>query len=84
MTALENRPELDEYLWIYWQAFWELSSSRSVGLALNPITIEDIEAWLRIHRIEDADDRQTMLSTIKSMDALYLNEVSKKCQRSKR
>lgn len=34
-----------------WEAFIDLSSARSCGFGMNPISAQDVQAWLTMHDI---------------------------------
>jgi hypothetical protein len=66
--ALDAMPELYEDLRCYWNAFIELDETRTVGFAANPISYLEIEAWLRLHSIDDSDERIGYTETIRFLD----------------
>ncbi len=69
--ALENRPDFPEYLKEYFKAFYLLSSKRSMGFsAENPISTQDIAAYLELYPTEDTDLFVFLLS---EMDSEYLD-----------
>jgi hypothetical protein len=45
---LQSLPELPECAAHVWAWFSELSGRRTVGMAMNPITWPDIDAWARL------------------------------------
>jgi hypothetical protein len=75
-AALENRPEVMEYLAPYVTAFFKLSDRRTIGFAApNPISFSDIRAYLDIFPIGDIE---LFLHLMTEMDAEYLSVKTKK------
>ena len=72
-AALENRPEIPDYLELFFNAFIVLSSRRSYAFAgPNPISFADIHAYLE--RFPAYDD-QLFIHLIDAMDTAYLSKV---------
>lgn len=66
-------PELYDDVIIYWQAFQELDQNRTVGFNVNPIAISEIDAWLRIHGVDEGNEKIEYFQLIKALDRVYLN-----------
>lgn len=68
--SLASRPEVPSFLVEYFEAFWRLSSRRSVGFASeNPISTQDILAYIQLYPTDDVD---LFMHLIGEMDAEYL------------
>lgn len=78
VPALESQPEVHPDLIETWQAFQDLSNSRSLGFCANPIQVSEIEAWLRIHGITAIEDRVECYRLIKSLDAVWMTRSREK------
>jgi hypothetical protein len=52
-----------------WSIFLELNATRSIGMAPNPISFGEIEAWSRMHR---EPVRPFELDMLRALDAAYL------------
>lgn len=67
---IQNAPELELGLELFWSAFWDLNSSRPIGLDEGPIRWVDI--WDYCDRMEIYDEqREDLLHHIKEMDQAY-------------
>jgi len=71
--SIRNAPELWPGLEIFLSAFWELNSSRSVGLAIGPIPYSEIVEWGRVWELDDEmlDD---LIFHVRRMDAAYVEK----------
>jgi hypothetical protein len=78
VPALQNKPELDEFLIPYWKAFQVLSSSRQIGMGIGAIPLTEIEAYMRIYGIEDQEEREDMVYLIGEMDRVFIEYCNKK------
>lgn len=66
---LEGVPELPEPASHLMAWFYDLSATRSVGMALNPISYTEIEAWARLTGNKPAPWE---VSAIRQLDAAFL------------
>ena len=74
--TIANKPQILVGLEIYWKAFAELSSDRSVGMAEGPILWSSMNMWALRHGIYgDSFDR--FVAVIRGLDGEYLNKRSK-------
>ena len=69
--AIRDAPELRQGLELFYEAFWELSSCRSVGMAMSQIP------WLAINTYANhleiyGEQRQDLYYHIRNMDEAYL------------
>lgn len=58
-----------------WRAFVQLGNQRQSGMAANPISLSDVEAWCRLQGVMFTPWE---LDTLLLMDAAGLSEVNKK------
>ena len=78
--ALESKPEIEEEMKEYVEAFAILSSQRSVGMGPNPISLTDILSYLQIY---GATCIEEFMYHILSMDSTFLVKLSEKREREK-
>jgi hypothetical protein len=69
----DSKPELDDENADLWRAFWELSSSRTVGMVTGTISLMAIIAWMDEEEIERIEDRVFYRAVLQRMDLEYLN-----------
>ena len=65
-----NNPEPSKAIDYLLEYFHQLSRTRQIGMALNPITFTEIEAWKRLFHIELA---VWEIDVIKQLDLIYLS-----------
>lgn len=77
VKALEDRPQVRSGLLLYWQAFWDVSTCRRIGMeGASPVPWTAIDAWARRHGIAgDGFDR--LVELIERMDAVWMKDQSK-------
>ena len=79
VKAIENRPQLYDDLQDVWRAFTELNCARTTGgFAPNPISLAEIEAWLRLNGIESDETKQEYYQFIRAMDVIFLEHIIKR------
>ena len=81
--ALRNRPKLNMFQQVYFDAYNDLSGSRqyhSAGAAEIPYS-EKIK-WLNENGIDDPDERRDFIQLLSVLDGIFLEEQFKKSQRS--
>lgn len=66
-----NRPELIEGLALFYVAFADLTTDRSVGMAEGPIPWSSIVRYAGIYGFDD-DLREDLLYLVRAMDRAYL------------
>lgn len=77
--ALLRKPALYTDLDDVWAAFTLLSGCRQATLAgLGPISLQDTEAYFRLHNITDPEDIDDFLFYLRALDSAWL-----KARRSK-
>lgn len=74
---MEEAPELLEGLDIYLDAFFELSSERSIGMGEGPIPRSAIHEYCEREAIE-GDLKQDLMYHVRAMDNAYLEFQSQK------
>lgn len=78
--ALDNRPTLWEGLEFYWAAFIEIAGTRTSGMTANPISFQEILAWLKLAEVEDAEIRDDVVFFVKRMDMAWMRWARKQSE----
>lgn len=73
--ALETKPILYDWMIEYLEGFQVLSRTRSIGMALNPIPLTEIESYLRLY---GSIDPIRFIRYICKMDSVYLDVMAKR------
>ncbi len=68
---IANKPTLNEGLFFYWQAFADLSTDRSLGMAEGPIPWSAIDRYGYRHDIW-SDEFDRLVYIIRGLDSEYL------------
>jgi hypothetical protein len=73
---LETYVEPHPVLYMYWEGFWHLNSTRTAGFSsMNPVSISEIKAYCEMRGISDT---QFFLDIVLFLDREYIrNEVKK-------
>lgn len=74
-----DRPRLPEYLFLFYDAFFDLTNDRQLGFGPGPIPITAIYAYCRHHGIVGKLERD-MVKFIRYMDAEYLKYQEKQAK----
>ena len=74
---LANAPSILPGLEIYYQAFWDLSTTRQHGMGLGPIPWDKVEEYAD-RGLYNEEQRSALHFYIQRMDTLYLNKMNKK------
>lgn len=69
---LDEEPELFQDLYIYWNAFQILSSSRNSGMSIGAIPLPAYESYFRIFDIDSLEEQLTHLKFVGALDNEYL------------
>lgn len=77
--ALIDKPEYPEAYDEYIQAFYLLSNSRQIGMAVGAIPLTEIEAYCRMF---DVFDIELFVALITSMDMAFMTHMNKKRDRA--
>lgn len=80
VKALESKPDIEDDMKEYIEAFGILSTQRSVGMGPNPISLTDILAYLQIYGATCIED---FMFHILQMDSTFLVKLSEKREREK-
>ena len=73
VPALKERPELPRHLHALWSGFWRASKGRSIGMGgIGGIPLTEIEAVMRLWRIEEWSEQVDFITLIEGMDNAYL------------
>ncbi len=60
-------------LLIVWDAFTDLSGTREHNRGFSqPIKFTEMEAWFRLNRVNDKDDKEVFARFIRTMDSVWL------------
>jgi hypothetical protein len=78
-----QRPRLHPALQIYWDAFWELSADRQIGMAIGRIPFTAIDRYAVRYGIEEVDEFDTFRNVIRSMDAEFRDQTTPKSAEGK-
>ena len=71
VPALDNRPDIVGLSWD-WQAFWELSTCRSLGALMGPIPWTAIHVYAQAQGL-NTDEAQLLHEAVRHMDTVWLN-----------
>jgi hypothetical protein len=66
-----DRPEIEPQLMPLWNAFWELSTERQIGMAIGPIPVSKIRQYLREEMEIDGADYDHAKAIIRRADNAY-------------
>ncbi len=75
--AIQNAPELEQRLELYYHAYTELDSCRQIGWNLGPIPWTAIRQYCEMEELE-GDQQMAMFYHIRAMDVAYLTHLKKK------
>lgn len=76
-TAQDKRPSLLPGLDIYLNAYNELQSDRSIGMAAGPIPWYSLIRWAEFHGMTDPDDVDVLIRYVRAMEA-EAHKINKK------
>lgn len=69
---MQNAVEVDDSLFHYWTAFWELDCSRQIGLGIGPIPVSEIKAYCDLCGIGNPIERHRLMRMVQVLDREYL------------
>jgi hypothetical protein len=75
---IKNKPLLLTGLQFFYNAFWELTTCRALGMAEGPIPWTAIYQYAAAHGIRDSDEIDYLSAVVKRMDIAYLDYRHKK------
>lgn len=67
----QTRPSPNAESLFWWEAFWELSSERPVGMGIAPIPGSAIRAFIRDHDL-DEDMASMLLRLVRKLDGIFM------------
>lgn len=81
--AIQNRPTLDDHLVFYFEAFQDLSRSRSYSQAgPQPIAMGEVLAYCQMFDIQGYEFRKRLLALVQALDRTYREVVSEQAQQA--
>ena len=66
--ALKNRPDVQERLQPFWEAFWVVHPSRSIGMKAGAISIDSIVSYLRLLGYSSMDELRRGAVLVMALD----------------
>jgi hypothetical protein len=72
LPALESRVRPYPHLTFYWNAFFNLSSDRQVGLSLGRIPWTSIDRYAARYRVDNPDSFDLLVRFLRAMDEVLL------------
>lgn len=79
---IENKPELQPHLQVYWMAFWQLTTCRNaLYMTEGQIPWHVVDDWGKGAGMT-RDERQDLWLAISTMDNVYLDHKSKQLERN--
>ncbi len=77
--AIDNAPEVDIHLKWVWGAYAQLDKSRQWGMSTaQPIQLSEIESYARMHRIDDDEELEQLITTVQYLDSAYLKRLAQR------
>lgn len=73
---IKNKPELEDHLIFYYQAFLDLDTTRSHNMSPTPISWLSIVEYARFYQLDD-EDTHDLIQIIKEMDNVNLRYITK-------
>ena len=71
-------PEIEPHLTMIWNAFWDLSTERQIGMAIGPIPVSKIREHLRDEIGLIGDDYDHARTIIRRMDGAYVGMLNRR------
>lgn len=76
----ETDSELLTGLGVYYEAYWQLHTTRQVGMGVGPIPHTEIILYARLRGFDD-DMRYTLEHHVRAMDNAFLEHTNKKVKK---
>lgn len=70
--TLADKPEVRPDLWLYWEAYLDLTGTRAIGFGLGPIPWTAVDGFAGRHGLDDPDEFQTLKEIVWGVDRAYL------------
>ena len=82
VPALRDRPKLPGRLRYYQNIFQEISDSRPYSASGTPLPVpmSEFKAYFEVYRIMGLDERERIISLVKSMDRLFIKHISEQME----
>jgi hypothetical protein len=81
VQALEDMPELDLDLVLFWEAFYELTNARQYSMGgPQPLANTEIVAWMDIHEIEN---RTELYQFVRHLDTHWMRWAREEQERKR-
>jgi len=83
--TIMNAPDLDLHLVFVWEAFWELSTCRPVGMTTGSIPWTAINEYAVRYEVNSPDEFDRFVKLLYAMDESFFNlmEQQRNAQKSK-
>lgn len=81
--AIRDAPELREHLALYYGAFWDLDSCRTIGMGEGPITWLSIDAYATARGF-DTEQRSDLHYFVSALDNAYLKHLGEKREKERK
>jgi hypothetical protein len=79
---LQSRPKLDQRQVYYYNAYQQMSRSRSAGMGgALPIPVTEILAYCELFYIAQLDERERIFRYVNRLDDAYLAHVAEKTKK---
>ena len=78
LPALLTREKPAPELMFYWNAFFQLTTDRQLGVSLGPIPWSVINAYAGRYGIADELEFDVLVRLIRAMDGVYLEDLNRR------
>jgi hypothetical protein len=76
-AAFYDRPEIEPHLTWLWNAFWELSTERQIGMAIGSIPVSKIREYLRDEMELTGPEYDRARAIIRRVDDAYSGMINR-------
>ncbi len=70
--TIEEKPEVRPDLWLYWEAYLDLTGTRTVGFGIGPIPWTAIDGFARRHGLNGPDEFLTLKDIVWGIDRAFM------------
>lgn len=81
IPELDARVTVDVRLAFYWQAFWDLTTDRQIGMGIGPIPWSAVDRYAARHRLDDDEQFDLFARFVRAMDAVFLKTIHERQKR---